>query len=80
MLYPLSTEKSLRLLESDNMMVFAVGRNATKLQIKKEFENSFKAKVTSINILLTPKGVRKAYIRLSPETPALDVATQLGMM
>ncbi len=78
--YPLSTEKSLRLMESENKLVFVVDRRATKQEIKQEVERLFKVKVTKINLLLTPKGLRKAYITLSPETPAIDVATQMGMM
>ena len=77
--YPLSTEKSLRLMEAQNLLVFIVDLKATKKQIKAEFEKMFKAKVKDVNTSIS-KGKKKAYITLSPETPALDVATQLGMM
>ena len=78
--YPLSTEKSLRLMESENMLVFVVDRKATKKEIAQELERLFKVKVQNINLMTSPRGLKKAYITLSKETPALDVATQLGMM
>ncbi len=78
--YPLSTEKSLRLMESENKMVFVVDRSATKETTKKELETLFKVKIIGINFMVSPKGIKKAYVTLSAETSALDVATQLGMM
>ncbi len=67
-------------MESDNRLVFIVSLKATKSQIKKEFEKLFKAKVKAVNTMIGPDGRKKAYITLSDETPALDIATQLGMM
>ncbi len=67
-------------MESDNRLVFIVSLKATKQDIKKEFEKLFKAKVKSVNTMIAPDGKKKAYITLSDETPALDIATQLGMM
>ncbi len=78
--YPLSTEKSLRLMESENKLIFVVNKNATKQEIKKSLETLFKVKVTSVNTLIDKSGEKRAYIKFSPETPAIDVATQLGLM
>ena len=78
--HPLSTEKALRLMESENKLVFIVGQKASKADIKHALEKVFKVKVMKVNTLMTTRGVKKAYVRLSPETPAIDVATQLGLM
>jgi ribosomal protein uL23 len=78
--YPLSTEKSLRLLESENKLVFVVDKKATRAEIKANIEEAFKVKVLNVNIMVSPRGLRKAYVALSEDTPALDIATQLGMM
>ncbi|MBU1203630.1 MAG: 50S ribosomal protein L23 [Nanoarchaeota archaeon] len=78
--HPISTEKVMRLMESENKLAFVVDRKATKSKIKKELEETFKIKITRINTVITPQGKKKAYVRLSPETPAIDVATQLGLM
>lgn len=78
--YPLSTEKGIRLMESENKLVFIVDRKANKIEIKKAIEEAFKVKVVKVNTLITPKGKKKVYIKLSDETPAIDVVTQLGLM
>ncbi|MBW2968151.1 50S ribosomal protein L23 [Candidatus Woesearchaeota archaeon] len=78
--YPLSTEKSIRLMEAENKLVFVVDMRAKKPEIKEAIERTFKVKVDKVTTLITPKGKKRAYVRLSPETPALDVATDLGLM
>lgn len=78
--YPLSTEKSIRLMESENKLVFIVDKRANKKDIKEAIEKSFKVKVDRVNTFVDVKGRKKAYIRFSKETPAIDIATQLGLM
>ena len=78
--YPLSTEKSIRQMESDNILVFIVDRTSNKPDIKKEVEKAFNAKVVRINTLTDTQGRKKAYVKFSDETPAIDIATKLGLM
>lgn len=78
--YPVSTEKSIRLMESENKLIFMVDRRSNKLEIKKAIEDLFKVKVIKVNTYIGPDGKKRAYIKLSDETPAIDVATQLGLM
>ncbi|MDA1196515.1 MAG: 50S ribosomal protein L23 [Nanoarchaeota archaeon] len=78
--YPLSTEKVIRLMESENTLAFIVANKATKREIKKEIESVFKSKVIKINTLTTPAGKKKAYVRFDKETPAIDIATKLGLI
>ena len=78
--HPLSTEKSIRMMEAENKLIFVVGRNATKAQIKKAIEEMFKAKVTAVNTQVTQNGEKRAYVTFAMDTPAIDVATQLGLM
>lgn len=77
---PITTEKAVRLMESQNKLTFITHPAASKKEIKEAVEKIFKVKIKSVNTLITPKGTKKAYITLSPETPALDVATQLGLI
>ena len=77
--YPLTTEKAVRLVETENKLLFAVGFKATKSQIKKAMEDMFKVKVVKVNTYITPEGEKRAYIKLSPETPAMDVITKQGL-
>ena len=78
--YPLSTEKSIRLMESENKLIFVVDLKAKKPEIKQAIEKTFKVKVEKVTTLITPDGHKRAYVKLSAETPALDVATDLGLM
>ena len=78
--YPLSTEKSIRLMEAENKLIFVVDLKANKQEIKEAVEKTFQVKVVKVTTLVTPKGQKRAYVRLSPDTPALDIATDLGLM
>lgn len=77
--YPLSTEKSIRMMELENKLAFIVDKKAKKQEIKKELEKMFKVKVVKVNTLIH-KGKKKAYVKFSDETPAIDIATKLGLM
>ncbi|MBW2996066.1 50S ribosomal protein L23 [Candidatus Woesearchaeota archaeon] len=77
---PLSTEKSIRLMESENKLIFVVDKKATKQEIKKAVETLFKAKVRKVNTFVTSEGEKRAYVQFSAETPAVDIATQLGLI
>lgn len=78
--HPLSTEKGIRLMESENKLLFIVDKKATKKDVKEAIEKMFKAKVDKVNTLVGPDGKKKAYVKFSAETPAIDIATQLGLM
>ena len=76
---PITTEKAVRLIELNNTLVVEVDRRKSKTQIKKEFEEIFDAKVESINTLVK-NNKKYAYVRLNEKTPAIDIATKLGMI
>ncbi len=78
--HPLSTEKSVRLMEAENKLLFVVARNATKKDIKEAMQSIFKVKVEHVNTLMTAKGEKRAYIKLANDNPAIDVATELGLV
>ncbi|MGM5485279.1 MAG: 50S ribosomal protein L23 [Nanobdellota archaeon] len=78
--YPLSTEKSIRMMESENKLGFIVDMKANKSEIKEAIEKLFEVKVDKVNTVVTTNGKKKAYVKLNEETPAIDVATQLGLM
>lgn len=78
--HPLSTEKSIRLMESENKIIFVVDIKATKKDIKEAIEKLFNAKVTNVNTFITMNSEKKAYVQFSKETPAIDIATNLGLM
>lgn len=78
--YPLATEKSIRLMESENKLIFVVSLQARKQEISKAIEDEFNVQVQKVRTLIDTKGRKKAYVTFSQETPAIDVATKLGLM
>jgi len=78
--YPLSTEKSIRLMEAENKLIFVVNKKSTKKEIKEAIENMFKVEVDSINTFVNADGEKRAYVKFSAKNPAIDIATQLGLM
>ena len=77
--YPVSTEKCLKLMEIENKIVFIVERKSKKLQIKKAVEDMFQVKVSKVNTLIGRNG-KKAFIKLTKEFNAMDIATKLGLI
>jgi len=53
---------------------------ADKKNVKEAIEKMFKAKVDKVTTLIGPDGKKRAYVKFSPETPAIDIATKLGLM
>lgn len=78
--YPLGTEKAIRLMDTENKMLFVVERTATKSQIKKAIEDAYNVKISKVNTFITNQGLKKAYVKLTEDYPAIDLATKLGMM
>lgn len=79
-LYPFSTEKTSASIDIENMLVFVVDKKATKTQIKKAVEDMYNMKVKKVRTMITPEGIKKAYVKFSEETPAIDLATRLGIL
>ena len=77
---PLTTEKAVKLMEAENKLLFRVHVKAKKPEIKNAVEELFKVKVLKVSTFHTPKGEKRAYVKLSKEKPAIDIATQLGLM
>lgn len=77
---PLHTEKALTLIEKENTLTFIVDRRATKKDIERAVEELFGVKVDRVRTLITPKGEKKAYVKLSEGYSASEVATKLGII
>ncbi|ARM75928.1 50S ribosomal protein L23 [Acidianus manzaensis] len=76
----LSTEKATKLIENSNTLTFILDRNSDKKSIKSEIENTFNVKVEKVNIVITPTGEKKAYVKIASEYKATDVAHKLGIL
>ncbi len=78
--YPLMTESASLMVEKDNKLIFIVNLKAGKAEIKKAVEELYAVKVSKVNLLITPQGIKKAYVKLTPEFKASDVAIKLGIL
>lgn len=76
----MATEKSIRMVEAENKLIFVVDKNATKQEIKNAIETAFKTKVVNVNVANDIKGNKKAYVKFAKEVNALDIATNLGLL
>jgi len=78
--YPLMTESASVMVEKDNKLLFVVNLKADKQDIKKAVETMYEVKVADVHTLITPQGVKKAFVKLKPEYRASDVAIKLGIL
>ena len=74
------TEKALRLAEKENKITVIVDRAATKKQVADETQKLYNVKVEEVNTLITPRGEKKAYVKLSKEHSAMDLLSRLGVL
>ncbi|MEM4651090.1 MAG: 50S ribosomal protein L23 [Pyrobaculum sp.] len=74
------TEKALRLAERENKITVIVDRAATKKQIADEIQRLYNVKVEKVNTLISPRGEKKAYVKLSTEHSAMDLLSRLGVL
>jgi len=78
--YPIMTEVTSRILETENKLVFIVNKDATKRNIKVAVEELYDVVVDKVNSAITPDGEKKAFVKLSPENKAVDIAIKLGIL
>ncbi|AEA13230.1 ribosomal protein L23 [Thermoproteus uzoniensis 768-20] len=74
------TEKALMLAERENKITLIVDRSATKKTIKDEVERLYGVKVSYVNTMITPRGEKKAVVKLAPEHNAFDLLSRLGLL
>ena len=78
-LKPITSEKAVKMMDIDNILLFEIERRCKKTEIKSEVEKIFNVKVEKVRTLIS--GNKKhAYVKLRKENLAIDVATKLGMI
>jgi large subunit ribosomal protein L23 len=78
-LKPVTSEKAVKMIDFDNILLFEVERKLGKSEIKKAIEKTFGVKVDKVRTLVR-KNKKLAYVKFKKENPAIDVATKLGMI
>jgi large subunit ribosomal protein L23 len=74
------TERSVTLIESENKLTFVVNLKASKKDVRRAVEELYEVEVESVNTLISPKGEKRAFVKLYPEFNASDIAVQLGIL
>jgi large subunit ribosomal protein L23Ae len=77
---PLTTESAMKKIEDNNTLVFLVDILANKRQIKDAVKQLYDIKAAKVNTLIRPDGQKKAYVRLTSDYDALDVANRIGVI
>lgn len=78
--YPLTTEAAMTKIEANNTLVFIVDIHANKHQIKDAVKKMYDIKAIKVNTLIRPDGKKKAFVRLSPDHEAVEVANKIGII
>ena len=77
---PLTSESVMKKVENFNTLVFLVDLMANKRQIKQAVQAMYKCSVESVNTLIRPDGQKKAYVKLSKDADALEIAGKIGIV
>lgn len=78
--FVLMTEKCVRMIESQNKLVFVVRRQARKVQIRKAVESAFQSPVSSVTTAIDQKGRKRAFVKFGQAGAAGDIAVRLGII
>jgi len=78
--HPLTTESAMKKIEDNNTLVFIVDLLANKHHIKDAINKMYDIKAQKVNTLIRPDGTKKAYVRLTSDFDALDVANKIGII
>ena len=76
--HPWVTEKSQRQMEEENKLEFIVRKEATKHEIKVDFEKLYDVKVAKVNNMLCKDG-KHAIIKLTEGYSAEDIGMRIGV-
>ena len=60
--------------EGSDALVFIVDVKANKHRIKQSEKKLYNIDMAKVNTLIRPDGEKKAFVRLAPDSDALDVA------
>jgi len=77
---PLNTESAMKKIEENNTLVFITDLKANKRQIKDAVKKLYDVQAAKVNTLIRPNGTKKAYVRLTADHDALDVANKIGFI
>ena len=78
--HPLVSEDSVSLIETENKITFIVDIRASKNDVKRAVQELYDVRVLKVHTVITSRGNKKAYVKLTPESKASDLAVRLGLL
>lgn len=76
----INSEVATQKIEAQNTLVLEVHMSANKGQIKQAVKKVLGADALKVNTLVRPDGTKKAFVRLTADHDALDVASRAGYL
>jgi large subunit ribosomal protein L23 len=76
---PYITERTFEQIERENKLCFIVKDSASKTQVASAVEALYEVKVRTVNTTRTLIG-KKAFVRLTADNSAAELATKLGLV
>lgn len=70
----------MKQIEDNNTLTFICDLKANKRHIASAVKSLYEVEIVRVNTLIRPDGLKKAYVRLSPDVEALDVANRIGII
>eukprot|EP01120_Amphizonella_sp_Union-15-10_P002584 TRINITY_DN128_c0_g1_i1.p1 TRINITY_DN128_c0_g1~~TRINITY_DN128_c0_g1_i1.p1 ORF type:complete len:291 (-),score=103.39 TRINITY_DN128_c0_g1_i1:54-926(-) len=77
---PVATESAMKKIEDHNTLVFYVDLKANKHHIKDAVRKLYQVKIVQVNTMVTGLGKKKAYVRLTSDYDAVEVANKIGVI
>jgi len=70
----------MKQIEDNNTLTFIVDTRSNKRQIAAAVSSMYEVGLAKVNTLIRPDGLKKAYVRLTPDHEALEVANTIGII
>ncbi|RQW81664.1 MAG: 50S ribosomal protein L23 [Methanothrix sp.] len=77
---PYVTEKVTGMIDSNDTLEFLVNMQSTKPEIKRALKELYDVDVLTVRTMVTPRGQKKAIVKLVGEGSANELATRLGLL
>ena len=78
--YPLCTESAMKQIEDNNTLTFIVDVRSNKYTIAAAVKSMYEIDIVKVNTLIRPDGLKKAYVCLTQDHEALEVANTIGII
>lgn len=79
-LYPLTTERSVKMIQEENKLLFIVLRKASKKEIARAVKELYEVEVEEVRTSIDREGRKRAFVKLKKGYSASDIAVRLGIL